>query len=179
MDRLHGRGDPLPPRGAHTHYRIVYPTPGHPLELLVVNPTWDGFDTHWLKRDDGGKSRTIICNLPGECWCQMTPMANKWHGYIGCVEMRLGKRVILSCTQRSMLTLLDVEPERTSLRGLMIVISRATLHPNSIATAEKSPKAWNTPLPAEMDLLPTLSALYGADQIQSWHDRVRGKDGAK
>lgn len=178
MNWKEGRGDRPPSVRPAPKYRIVYPRPGKPLTVVILDHTFVGFDSHWIPSADRKTGRTILCNLPDPCTCQGVSLPCKWHCYLGvtsCIGPDLG---VLSLTLRGLHALQAVAGEDASLRGTKISIHRATDHPSSRVVIHVLVDGANKVVPPSFDLLPSLEAVYGKDNLAQWYSRNRGKDGA-
>lgn len=179
MKKTDGRGDPLPIGGVSPRFRVVTPKPGHPLHLLILNPTWDGMDTHWLPASEDRPGRTIICELPDPCPCQQSNLPYKWHGYIGCINAARGDTCILSMTKLSLNALLMATPDLDSLRGHMVIARRQTDHASSTVIFDPAQRKWQQPIPLPFRLDASLATVYGAAAVERWRERSGGKDGGQ
>lgn len=178
MSWKEGMGDAAPRQPAAPRYRIIYPKPGAGIVGTLLNDTFVGMETHWLRSGPKDLGRTIICGLPGECACRTQALPYKWHGYIGIAADKWPDPCVLSLTGRTVKSIEAVAGDSETLRGLRFHFKRATDHTSSkvIAFCLVAPKDGRVLPP--IALMPTLEGVYGTAAVRAWAERVGWKDGA-
>lgn len=137
---------------------IIRALPDGKLSLVSVARDFFGIRTHFWK------NRTGPCLRSGCDACAHHHLS-RWHGYLECVRAPEGTQVIFEFPPPAAMQLDAAVKEYGGLRGLQIVVTRATKKPNGKVTLQfkgLSPGAHK--LPKELPIWPILSRIWGMSE---------------
>lgn len=165
MKSVWTKGAELPAPPATKQLKCIWPKPGRDVDATIVGEQIYAYLMHWIPpSEESPKGRSSLHTEPARsCYGCKIRMRTQWTGYLAVYSHRdCGFRcLILSPTSAH--AIIGAVGKRSSIRGMRVLLARATNSRTARVQSLYTDAPPLNPLPAHLDLYPTLSNIYGPE----------------
>lgn len=154
MSEQLNEGAALPPRGQVRWHRLISPSRGQMLRVVILGDTFVGQWTHYLPP-------TLPCTQTHDCHHCKAGLAPRYNGYAAVIAGSGGKMHVLALTYNAACQFTEVLKKRGTLRGLDVTLFRKFDSPRAPVQIRVEREIVSQLLPEAFDVMDSLARMWG------------------
>lgn len=167
------RGFAPPAEPSPPVYDVVSPGHDDVLDLTILDTQILGTPCHWVPDRETGSGRSVLClEHEGDC-----PRCGEYRsvylGWLACLDNGKRRRVVLRVGPESALALAKFAAPHFGLRGVRVMVRRATGGKTRALSFERHREGAAEPLPQPHGLERTVCMVLGCERLPDMRDDPR------